>query len=141
MQYDRVVLDTNSLLSSISRRGVGYPVWQDLQQGRYTLCVSNEILAEYEEVIGLKTTPEIARNVIDFILKMQNVELVDPHFNWNLITADPDDNKFVDCAFAAGATYIVSDDSHFNILRDITFPQLLVLKLKEFLNTLQKEST
>ena len=45
----------------------------------------------------------------------------------------------MDCAFAAGATYIVSDDSHFNILRDITFPQLMVLRLKEFLETLQKE--
>ena len=48
--------------------------------------------------------------------------------------------QFVDCAFAAGATYIVSDDSHFSVLRDITFPQLLVLRLKEFLETLQKEN-
>ena len=40
---------------------------------------------------------------------------------------------------AAGATYIVSDDSHFNVLSDITFPQLLVLKLKEFVDALQKE--
>ena len=63
----------------------------------------------------------------------------DPYYHWNLITTDPDDNKFVDCAFAAGATYIVSDDSHFNILRDITFPQLIVLRLKEFLKSLQKE--
>ena len=84
-------------------------------------------------------TPEIAENVADLLLKSKNVELINPEFRWGLITADPDDNKFVDCAFAAGATYIVSDDSHFNVLRDITFPQLLVLRLKEFLDTLQKE--
>ena len=36
-------------------------------------------------------------------------------------------------AFAAGAAYIVSDDSHFDVLRDITFPQLLVIKLKDFI--------
>lgn len=47
--------------------------------------------------------------------------------------------KFVDCAFAAGATYIVSDDSHFNVLRDITFPKLLVLRIKEFMEALQKK--
>ena len=47
--------------------------------------------------------------------------------------------QFVDCAFAAGAPYIVSDDSHLNALRDITFPQLLVPRLKEFTETLQKE--
>ena len=84
-------------------------------------------------------TPEIAENVASLLLKSKNVELINPEFRWGLITADPDDNKFVDCAFAAGATYIVSDDSHFDILRDITFPQLLVLRLKEFLETLLKD--
>jgi predicted nucleic acid-binding protein len=77
---------------------------------------------------------------VDLIVKSENVEQVNTYFHWNLITADPDDNKFVDCAFAAGATYIVSDDSHFEVLRSITFPQLLVLKLKEFMETLLKEN-
>ncbi len=77
---------------------------------------------------------------MDLIVKSENVEQVNTYFHWNLITADPDDNKFVDCAFAAGATYIVSDDSHFEVLRSITFPQLLVLKLKEFMETLLKEN-
>ena len=85
-------------------------------------------------------TPEIAESVADLLLKSKNVELINPEFRWGLITADSDDNKFVDCAFAAGATYIVSDDSHFKVLRDITFPRLLILRLKEFLDTLQKES-
>ena len=123
---------------SISKYGEAYPVWQGFLDGRYTLCVSTEILEEYEEIIGSMTTPDIARNVVDAILKRKNVERLDPYFHWNLIEADPDDNKFVDCAFAAGATYIVSDDSHFSVLRDITFPQLLVLRLKEFIETLQE---
>ena len=37
------------------------------------------------------------------------------------------------------ATYIVSDDKHFDVLKEISFPQLLVLKLKEFLGLLQSE--
>jgi len=85
------------------------------------------------------TTPDIARNVVDAILKRSNVERINPYFHWQLITTDPDDNKFVDCAFAAGAAYIVSDDSHFDVLRDITFPQLLVIKLKDFIEVLEKE--
>ena len=40
----------------------------------------------------------------------------------------------------ANATYIVSDDKHFDVLKDISFPQLLVLKLKEFLGQLQSEN-
>ncbi len=45
----------------------------------------------------------------------------------------------MDCAFAANATYIVSDDSHFDVLKEVDFPRLLVLKLKEFLGLLQSE--
>jgi putative PIN family toxin of toxin-antitoxin system len=139
MPNKKIVLDTNGLISSLSRRGQYYSIWRSFQQGRYTICISNEILDEYIEIIGRKMTPEIAESVADLLLKSKNVELINPEFRWGLITADPDDNKFVDCAFAAGATYIVSDDSHFKVLRDITFPRLLLLRLKDFLDTLQKE--
>jgi len=47
--------------------------------------------------------------------------------------------KFVDCAFAANATFIVSDDKHFDVLKEIPFPRLLVLKLIEFLSLLKAE--
>lgn len=139
MQNNKIVLDTNCLLVSISKYGEAYPVWRGFLEGKFTLCVSTEILEEYEEIIASMATPDVARNVVDVILKRKNVERIDPHYHWHLITADPDDNKFVDCAFTAGAVYIVSDDAHFDVLRDITFPKLLVLKLKEFLETLQKE--
>lgn len=51
-----------------------------------------------------------------------------------LITADPDDNKFVDCAFAVGAEYLVSEDAHFKVLHRIAFPKLNLVTLDEFLN-------
>ena len=139
MQNKKIVLDTNCLLVSISKYGEAYPVWRGFLEGRYTLCISTEILEEYEEIISRMATPNVARNVVDAILKRKNVERIDPYYHWGLISVDPDDNKFVDCAFAAGTTYIVSDDSHFDVLHDITFPQLLVLRLKEFLEALQKE--
>ena len=140
MASKKIVLDTNCLISSLSRLGQFYPVWRNFLLGRYILCISNEILEEYVEIISQKMTPEIADNVANLLLKSKNVELIYPQFRWGLITTDPDDNKFVDCAFAAGATYIVSDDSHFSVLREISFPQLLVVKLKEFLEILQKEN-
>ena len=137
MLTKRIVLDTNSLISSLSRRGNYYPVWKSFQEGKYTLCVSNEIIEEYTEIIGQLMTPQIAEHVIAFLLKSKNVDLISPQFRLGLIQADPDDNKFVDCAFAANATYIVSDDSHFDILKEIKFPEIMVLKLREFLEELQ----
>lgn len=97
--------------------------------------MSNEILEEYQEILGQQITPTIAENVVLLILNRENVRLVDPHFRMRLITADPDDNKFVDCAFAAGADYLVSEDSHFNVLRATPFPQLNLITLDEFMQT------
>ena len=59
-----IVLDTNCLLMSLSRRSRYYPVWRDFVDGKYTLCITNEILAEYEEILTQKVGPEIASNVI-----------------------------------------------------------------------------
>ena len=133
----RIVLDTNCLIASLSRRGQFYPVWKGLQTGRYVLCVSTDILEEYAEKLTEKMSVQVASNVIHLILECENVELINPYFSLHLIEADHDDDKFVDCAFAANATYIVSDDSHFEVLKEIQFPKLLVLKLKKFLQLLQ----
>lgn len=139
MLNNRIVLDTNCLLASISSKSDNFRVWKDFQAGRFVLCVSNEILDEYQEIISRKASPLVAENVVNAIVESEFVEFFDPQFHLGLIEADHDDDKFVDCAFAANATYIVSDDSHFDVLKNIDFPQLLVLKLKEFLGLLQSE--
>lgn len=56
----------------------------------------------------------------------------DANYHWNLITGDTDDNKFVDCAFVANADFIVSEDNHVNILKEIPFPHIRVIKLEDF---------
>ncbi len=58
------------------------------------------------------------------------------YFRFNLIETDKDDNKFVDCAIAANASFIVSEDSHFRILKDIPFPQVNVIRLSQFMHLL-----
>ena len=130
-----VVIDTNCLLQIIARKSPYRPIWDAFIAGKYQLCVSNDILDEYQEVLGQQITPSIAENIILLILNKENVLLIDPHFHMELITSDPDDNKFVDCAFAAGADYLVSEDSHFKVLNNIAFPIINLVTLDEFLNT------
>ena len=132
-----VVLDTNCLLMSLSRRSVYYPVWRDFVDGNYTLCITNEILAEYEEILTQKVGPEIASNVIKAILDLPNTKMVQVYFHLNLITADPDDDKFVDCAFKANARYIVTEDHHYDVLKQIPFPYIDVVGIDEFIKVLQ----
>ena len=139
MPSRRIVLDTNCLISSLSKRGQYYAVWKGLQNGEYILCVSTDILNEYAEIITQKMSVDVAIHVIHLLLESEYVELINPYFRLQLIEVDHDDDKFVDCAFAANATYIVSDDKHYDVLKEIDFPKLLVLKLKEFLGLLQSE--
>lgn len=73
------------------------------------------------------------------ILSQKNVEFVTPYFKMHMIQADEDDNKFLDCAFAAGASCIVSNDAHFKVLRDIDFPKIVVLRIREFVDLLLRE--
>lgn len=130
-----VVIDTNCLLQIIARKSPYRPIWDAFLEGRFTLCVSDEILDEYQEILEQQISSTVAENVVMLIMNLANVQLVDPHFRMGLITADPDDNKFVDCAFAAGADYLVSEDSHFRVLHDTPFPQLNLVTLDEFLQT------
>ena len=134
----RVVLDTNCLLASISSRSEFFVVWRGLHEGRYILCVSNDILAEYEEIIAQKATPTVAKHVVDALVDSEYVEFIDPQFKLGLIQKDPDDNKFVDCAFAANATFIVSEDRHLDVLKSIECPKILVLKLQQFATMLNR---
>ena len=118
----RVVLDTNALLRSISRKSVYKIVIDNLHKNTYQLYITNDILLEYEEKITEFFSKETAELIIGALLLLNNVHKTDVHFNLQLIDSDPDDNKFVNCAFAANAHYLVSDDRHFNILSAVQFP-------------------
>ena len=135
-KLNKVVLDTNCLIMALSKHSDYYPVWHGIQTGRYILCVSNDIMTEYREMIAQKTSAVVAENVVRLLAESPFVEFIDPHFHLGLIEIDPDDNKFVDCAFAANATYIVSNDRHFDVLKSLDYPKIQVLKLIEFLQTL-----
>ena len=133
-----IVLDTNCLLQSLSRHSTYYHVWDAFIQGKYTLCVTTEILEEYAEIIGSHMSPLAAQLAVEMIMRANNVKRVDAQYRFGLITADEDDNKFVDCAIAGNAEYIVSNDKHFNVLKDIPFPHVEVKQLNEFSTELKQ---
>ena len=138
---DNIVIDTNSLIMAISSRSDYHIIWKSFLDGDYTLCISNEIVEEYAEVIARNISVNVARYIIYTILERKNVKLITPFYNWNLITADPDDNKFVDCAIAANAKFIVTEDHHFDILKDIPFPQVNIVNIDLFLKEIKSKNS
>jgi len=100
--------------------------------------VTNDILEEYEEIIASHMSPLAAKIVIETILRANNVLRVDAQYRFGLITSDVDDNKFVDCAIVSNADYIVSEDHHFDVLKQIPFPRVEVKRLVEFYRELMQ---
>ena len=129
----RIVLDTNCLIQSISPKSAYHDIWLSILNGKNTLCVSNEILEEYAEILNRLAGETTANLVLNAIIECRNVMFFTPYYRFNLISADPDDNKFVDCAIQANARYIVTNDHHYDILRQIDFPKVGIIKLMDFL--------
>ena len=136
MKKRYVVLDTNCLIQALPSKSLYHKIWEDFLEGKYILCVSNEILNEYEEIITRYSSPQVAKNVVDAIAHSPHTLYKESFFKFRLITQDPDDNKFVDCALASNAEYIVSEDTHFKCLEQIPFPKLTVINLDLFLKDL-----
>ena len=116
-----IVLDTNAIVQMFGARSPAAPLKEALVAGRMTTAISTGIWLEYEEVIvryaGSAAWMRVAR-IFELAHELHgNVRHVEPSFFFHLITADPDDDKFVDCAIAAEADFVVTDDAHFNALR------------------------
>ena len=78
---------------------------------------------------------------LDFCKKTSNIKASEIYFTWQIIYADPDDDKFIDCAFACNADYLVTNDKHFNVLKNMILPNLKVLKIDEFMEILKDLTT
>ena len=128
----RVVIDTNIIVRAVSGGSLSSSIFDALLNQQYTLCVTTEILLEYEEKLTQIYNTEIAELVMGTILILPNVIRTEIYFDMRLIIHDADDDKFVNCAFASNAHFIVTEDRHFKILQKIDFPTINVLKFQEF---------
>ena len=131
MRNLRLVIDTNVFLVSLAPKFNLNWIFKYLIQGRFDLCITTEILHEYQEIISKRYGIDSTNATLDFLLLLPNVHQIIPHFKWDLL-ADADDNKFIDCAIAGSADYIIRNDKDFNILNAIDFPPIKKLTSQEF---------
>lgn len=129
---ERIVIDSNALIQMLGVHSKYNILWKRFMERRYILCVSSDIMLEYEEMLKQKSSSLVAEMFMKVMSLAPNIILKDPFYRYGLILSDPDDNKFVDCAIAVGAKFIVSDDHHFDVLTQIPFPKMEVCKLEEF---------
>jgi uncharacterized protein len=128
-----VVLDCNVLVICLTSRSPYHHIYKALATGRFTLAVTTDILLEYQEIIEAKYGDAIANAFLGLLAELPNVQHINTYYKWNLIAADADDNKYCDCAIAANADCLVTEDRHFDAVKALAFPRLTVLPIDEFL--------
>lgn len=127
-----VVIDTNCLLVALPRRADARWLVDSLLANKFQFGISTEILEEYEEIIGQFFVPEVGANLVSMLIDRPNAIQTIPYYKWFLISSDVDDNKFVDCAIACGADYIITEDRHFREIDEVDFPKVVRVGLVEF---------
>src|ERR1044072_7355015 len=105
----KLVIDTNVLVSSLSSQSIYHWLVKQLLDEKFDVFVTDEILLEYEEVLNEKHTSLTADTFIAALKLLPNVHFTQIYFRWQLLS-DEDDNKFADCAIAANADYLITND-------------------------------
>ena len=135
----KIVLDTNAVISALGRKSPYKIVINKLLEDKYDLFVTTDILLEYEEIIAQLHNPTIAETFLEVLSVLPNVHQSTVYYHFLLITHDAEDDKFADCAIAQGVHYLVTDDKHYNVLVNLGFPKVNLLKIKEFRDLLESQ--
>ena len=128
----KVVIDTNIFISSFFG-GIPREIINFWKIGQITLCLSQEIIEEYIEVLnrlGLKEKNEI-ENLTKLFAEGYHSIFTAKTPSIKIVRDDPDDNKFIECAVALDSKIIISGDKH---LRNIKkYIDIEILSPKQFI--------
>ena len=132
MKPMKVVIDTNILIKMLGPRSSCYWIRKALENRQLALCLTTDILNEYEEILTRFYDAKTAALFLDALDSLPNIHYISKSYFFKLIPQDQDEEKFADCAIAIGADYIVTNDRHFNVLKTVAFPIVRVVNEDEF---------
>ncbi len=108
-----VVLDTNVLVSAVGWRSPERELYDRCRSGRLRLAISPALLEELRRVLGYPKLGFSEDEVEVFVADvLDHAGVVSPSRTLEVVKDDPDDNRVLECAVAAGARWVVSGDKH-----------------------------
>jgi hypothetical protein len=130
---DRVVFDTNILISAYLWGGAPRRALEQVREGRWALLASRQTFDELIRVLGYRkfglTASEI-RPILDDIIALS--EVVEVNRPVAVIREDPSDNIFLELAGEGRAAFLVSGDRH--LLRLKAYRNTNIITVRRFLN-------
>jgi len=134
----KVVIDTNIFVSGLldSKSSSNFIIELFLQN-KFTLLITHPVLRELREILTRKPLSRLANRPVDEFLTLleRQAKKVSPGEKVRIIKDDPEDNKFLECALAGKADFIISGDHHLLSLRK--FRGISILNSKEALKRLK----
>lgn len=132
----KLVLDVNVWVSALLWGGKPAQVVELAQDNQLDIFVSEAIIAELSQVLLYPRIVKVykddrlrAGDLIAAVLKI--VKFVEVKQTVKVVLEHPADDKFIDCALAAGAAYVISGDKH--LLKLGSYKKIRVLSVKDFL--------
>ncbi|HJX06249.1 MAG TPA: putative toxin-antitoxin system toxin component, PIN family [Candidatus Nanoarchaeia archaeon] len=132
MGKEKIIVDTNILISAIGWEGKPRELFISIIDGKYELVISNKQLAEIRRVLNyprLGFTKGQRNQFLKILFKIATVK--ETKTELRIIKEDPSDNMLLECAVEAGAKYVVSGDKHLKKLRK--YKEILIIPVNEFL--------
>ena len=134
----KIVIDTNVFISALLFRGPTSRLVSFWQKGTVSVLLSSEVLKEYARVLAypkFKLTKKEIRGLLEQEL-LPYVIPVKVKNHLNVITQDPEDNKFLDLVKEGSADFILSGDKHILDLKD--FRGIQIMTPAEFFDLIKK---
>jgi putative PIN family toxin of toxin-antitoxin system len=132
----RVTADTNIYISALNFGGMPERLLRLAEAGGIELVTSDAIMTELANTLRGKKfawpEPEIDKAMRQLA---RITERVEPTRTLDIVTADPSDNRILECAEAGNADYIVTGDDH--LLRLKQHGNAPIVKVAEFIRQLQ----
>jgi putative PIN family toxin of toxin-antitoxin system len=127
--------DTNVYISALVFAGVPGQFLKEAEAGHFSLAISDAILNEIWGVLRDKFAWSEAAIAETRSLLSGCTTLVQPAQSLDVVPDDPDDNRIIECAVAAGSRFIVTGDEH--LLRLGNYENIQILKVTDFLKLME----
>jgi len=134
----KVVIDTNIFISGFGWNGKPEEILKLIKDRQIVNYSSAEIIEEIMRVVSypkLKFPEPLQIKILEFVLFYS--EFVEPQKRIFIITEDPHDNKFLECAIEAKVDYIISGDPHLSDMKKVK--TVKIVTASEFLDIISKK--
>ena len=132
----KAVLDANVWVSALLWGGKPAEIIKAAENHKISIVLSEEIIKELSQVLAYPKLKKVYKaeglsqeDLMEAVLKIG--KFVKTTKKLNVVEEHPADDKFIECALAAGAEYIVSGDKH--LLKIANYKKIQILTVNEFL--------